>query len=101
MWAISVAFEILVTKLRVKDTEAYLEMMRMNYETFCEVLTATLVISPFAILVWVRFWKNCLTKNFHSLSSARSNGKNYRQLSRRILTCPNYVQSIIEDGSAW
>ena len=51
MKAISVAFEILVTKLRVKDTEAYLEMMRVNYETFCEVLTATLVISPFAISV--------------------------------------------------
>ena len=31
--AISVVFEILVKKLRIEDTEAYQEMMRMNYET--------------------------------------------------------------------
>ena len=51
--AISVASEISVNKLRVEDTEAYQGMMRMNYETFCEVLTTTVVILPFAISVWV------------------------------------------------
>ena len=48
----SVAFEISVNKLRVEDTEAYQGMMRMNYETFCEVLTTTVVILTFAISVW-------------------------------------------------
>ena len=47
--AISVAFEILVKKLQVKDTEA--EMMRINYETFWGILAAILVILPFAISV--------------------------------------------------
>ena len=45
------AFEILVKKLQVKDTEAYQEMMRINYETFWEISTAILVILPFAISV--------------------------------------------------
>ena len=49
--AISVTFEILVKKLQVKDTEAYQEMMRINYETFWGISTAILVILPFAI--WV------------------------------------------------
>ena len=49
--AISVAFEILVKKLQVKDTEAYQEMMRINYETFWGISTAILVILPFAISV--------------------------------------------------
>ena len=49
--AISVAFEILVKKLQVKDTEAYQEMMRINYETFWGTSTAILVILPFAISV--------------------------------------------------
>ena len=50
--AISVASEISVNKLRVEDTEAYQGMMRMNNETFCEVLTTTVVILPFAISIW-------------------------------------------------
>ena len=33
----------LVEELRAEDTEAYKETMRMNYETFCEILT---VIAP-------------------------------------------------------
>ena len=41
-----VAFEIFVKKLRVE--EAYQETIRMNYETFCEIFTATLVIFPLA-----------------------------------------------------
>ena len=45
------AFEILVKKLQVKDTEAYQEMMRINYETFWGTSTAILVILPFAISV--------------------------------------------------
>ena len=49
--AISVAFEILVKKLQVKDTEAYQEMIRINYETFWGISTAILVILPFAISV--------------------------------------------------
>ena len=49
--AISVAFEILVKKLQVKDSEAYQEMMRINYETFWGISTAILVILPFAISV--------------------------------------------------
>ena len=44
--AISVALEILVMKLQVKDTEAYQEMMGINYETFWEISTAILVILP-------------------------------------------------------
>ena len=39
-WGISVGFEILVKKSRVEDTQAYREMTRMSYETFCEILTA-------------------------------------------------------------
>ena len=83
-------------KLRFKDTEAYQERMRMNYVTFCEILTATLVILPFAISVWTRCWPNCWPKNYHPLSSARSNGKNYHQVSCRIRTCPNYM--IVDDS---
>ena len=49
--AISVAFEILVKKLQVKDTEAYQDMIGINYETFWEISTAILVILPFAISV--------------------------------------------------
>ena len=49
--AISVAFEILVKKLQVKDTEAYQEMMGINYETFWGISTAIFVILPFAISV--------------------------------------------------
>ena len=30
----SVAFEILLKKLQVEDTEAYHDMMRINHETF-------------------------------------------------------------------
>ena len=41
-----VAFEIFVKKLRVE--EAYQETIRMNYETICEIFTATLVIFPLA-----------------------------------------------------
>ena len=74
--AISAALEILVKKLQVKDTEAYQEMMRINYETFWGTSTAILVILPFAISVWARFWQNCWP-NHHSLSSSRSNSKNY------------------------
>ena len=44
-------FEILVKKLQVKDTEAYQEMMRINYETFWGILAAILVILPFTISV--------------------------------------------------
>ena len=33
--AISAALEILVKKLQVKDTEAYQEMVGINYETVC------------------------------------------------------------------
>ena len=46
-WGISVGFEILVKKSRVEDTQAYREMTRMSYETFCEILTAALVILPY------------------------------------------------------
>lgn len=38
------ACEILVRKLQVKDTVAYQDMMRMNYEKFYKILTAILVI---------------------------------------------------------
>ena len=40
------ALEILVKKLQVKDTEAYQEMMGINYETFWEISAAILVILP-------------------------------------------------------
>ena len=93
--AISAALEILVKKLQVKDTEAYQEMMRINYETFWGISTAILVIWPFAISVWARFWQNCWPNHYHSLSSSRSNSK---KLSCRIWTCPNYM---IFDEMRW
>lgn len=43
--AISVAF--VSQELLVENTEAYLEMIKMNYETFCEILA----ILSLAILV--------------------------------------------------
>ena len=55
--AISVVFEILVKKLRIEDTEAYQEMMRMHYETLCEILTAGLVILPTSTSVLASFWQ--------------------------------------------
>ena len=73
--AILVAFEILIKKLQVEDTGAYQEMIRMNYKTFCEILVATLVILPFAILVWALFQQNCWQKNYRSPSSTCSNSK--------------------------
>ena len=73
--AISVAFEILVKKLQVKDTEAYQEMMRKKFETFWGISTAILVLLPFTISVWARFWQNCWPNNYHSLSSSRSIAK--------------------------
>ena len=54
--AISVVFEILI-KLRIEDTEAYQEMMRMNYETLCEISTAGLVILPTSTSVLASFWQ--------------------------------------------
>ena len=36
--AISVAFEILVKKLRFEDNEAKQKTMRMKYEIICEIL---------------------------------------------------------------
>ena len=50
-----VEFEFLVKMIRVEDTEAYQEMMRMKYEPFLVILAAILAILPFAISVWVRF----------------------------------------------
>ena len=41
------AREILVGKLRIEDTEAYQDTMRMYYEKFCEILTVILVIYQF------------------------------------------------------
>ena len=49
--------EILVKKLEAEDTEAYQEMMRINYETFWEIPMPILVIMLYAILVWARFGK--------------------------------------------
>ena len=43
--------EILVKKLEAEDTEAYQEMMRINYETFWEIPMPILVIMLYAILV--------------------------------------------------
>ena len=77
-WGISVGFEILVKKSRVEDTQAYREMTRMSYETFCEILTAALVILPYFGLN--PFLEKLLTEKYHTISFARSNGKNYHQL---------------------
>ena len=49
--------EILVKKLEAEDTEAFQEMMRINYETFWEIPMPILVIMLYAILVWARFGK--------------------------------------------
>ena len=46
-----VEFEFLVKMIRVEDTEAYQEMMRMKYEPFLVILAAILAILPFAISV--------------------------------------------------
>ena len=54
---ISVALKFLVKKLEAEDTEAYQEMMRINYETFWEIPMPILVIMLYAILVWARFGK--------------------------------------------
>ena len=56
---ISAAFEILVKKLQVKDTEAYQEMMGINYETFWEISTAILVILPLPFRFEPVFGQNC------------------------------------------
>ena len=45
------AFEILAKKLRVEDTGANQEIIRMNYEIFCVILTAALIILSLAISV--------------------------------------------------
>ena len=42
-----------------------------------------------AIFHWARLGYSCWPKNYRALSSARSNGKNYHELSCRIWTCPN------------
>ena len=49
--------EILVKKLEAEDTEAYQEMMRINYEKFWEIPIPILVIMLYAISVWARFGK--------------------------------------------
>ena len=66
----------------------------MSYEKFCEILTAALVILPYFGLS--PFLEKLLTEKYHTISFARSNGKNYHQLSCRILTCPNYM--IVDDS---
>ena len=68
------AFEILLKKLQVKDTEAYQEMMRINYEAFWGISMAILVILPLPFRFEPVFGK---TADHHSLSSSRSNSKNY------------------------
>ena len=95
--AISVTFEILVKKLQVKDTEAYQEMMRINYETFWGISTAILVILPFAISFKQQklsltimsnlnmsklhdIWWNAMIEHDSSCSNALDSW-NYRQLS--------------------
>ena len=91
-----VEFEILVKRIRVEDTEAYQKMMRMKYEPFCEIFTAILVIWPFAISVWARFWQSWWPKNYHSLYSARS--KNQKLLST---ITSNLKMSKIRDSWWW
>ena len=68
---ISVVFEILVKKLRVEDTEAYQEMNRMNTRHSKKFLWLLFRFEPV-------FWQNLLTEK---LSFARTNGKNFHQLS--------------------
>ena len=92
MARVEVAFEIWVKKLRVEDTEAYQGMRRMSYENiprnfegyFGHITTSHFDLSPF-------FGKTADRRNYHLLSSARSNDKNYHQLSCRIWTSPNYI----------
>ena len=78
-------FYIFVKRLRNEDTEAYQEMMKMKHGVFCEYWRL------YWSFYYLPFWQNCWPKNCHSLSSVRSNGKNYHQLSCRIWTCPNYM----------
>lgn len=41
--------------MRVEDTEAYQEMIAVNYKKFWEILTTILAIKPLVISVWARF----------------------------------------------
>ena len=64
-------------------------MMTTNYKTLWEILTAILVILPFAISVWACFRQNRWPKNYHLLSPTHSNGKtiiNYQDEFERFLT---------------
>ena len=64
-------------------------MMTTNYKTLWEILTAILVILPFAISVWACFRQNRWPKNYHLLSPTHSNGKtiiNYQEEFERFLT---------------
>ena len=60
------AFEILAKKLQVEDTGAHQEMIRMNYETFCVILTATLIILSLAISVWAPFERGLTARDSSS-----------------------------------
>ena len=92
MACVEVAFEIWVKRLRVEDNEAYQGMRRMSYENiprnfegyFSHITTSHFDLSPF-------FGKTADRRNYHLLSSACSNDKNYHQLSCRIWTSPNYI----------
>ena len=95
---ISVTFEIFGQEVARWRYWSLPEKMRMNYETFYEILTASLVILPFFISICARFQRNCWPEDYHSLSCPRSNGKNHHQSSCRVWTCPNYV---IVDDSRW
>ena len=76
-------FKILMKKLRVEDSEAYREIMRMNYETFCKIFTAILHILLFAISVSEPAFSKTADRSFKR--------ENYNQLLSRIRTCPKYM----------
>ena len=80
-----VEFEILLKRIRVEDAEAHQKMMRMKYEPFSEIFNnyfSHLTICHFDLSPFVA--KPVAEKLYHSLYSARSNSKNYHQLSRQI-----------------
>ena len=63
-------------------------------------------IMLYAILVWARFWQNCWPNHYHSLSSSRSNSKNYDvefehvQTTWYLMKCDDREQNKTESKTA-
>lgn len=91
--AISAAF--VTQELLVENTEAYQEMIIMNYETFCEIL----VILSLAILVWAfEFLAKLLNQKMSLSIICLFKGK---KLSSTIMLHLNMSKLLFVDDSWW